>query len=156
LYWFVSKPLSSPIEFTLIDSGPTPLIEKVLAPPAKQGIQQLRLSDFGVRLETGKQYRWFLTFVSDPKRRSKDVLAGATIERLALSEDVAAQLSSLDRASAASRYAEVGHWYDAIALVSEQIEANPLDSNLRSQRAALLQQVGLQEIADYDLHSQSN
>jgi hypothetical protein len=153
LYWFVSKPLSSPIEFTLIDSSATPLLEKVLAPPGRKGIQRLPLSEFGVRLESGKQYQWFLTFVSDPKRRSKDVLAGATIERLPLSNEVAEEVSKLDGVSAANRYAEVGHWYDAIASLSEQIEANPLDSNLRTQRAALLQQVGLHEIADYDLHS---
>lgn len=153
LYWYVSKPLSSPIEFTIIDSGATPIIEKVLAPPAKMGIQRLPLTDLGVHLEAGKQYQWFLTLVSDPKGRSKDVLAGATIERLALSDNLAAQVSGVDQLSAAHYYAEAGQWYDAIALLSEQIEADPLDPNPRAQRAALLQQVGLQEIADYDMSS---
>jgi hypothetical protein len=156
LYWYVSKPLSSPIELTIIDAGATPIIEKVLPPPTKGGIQRLPLTEHGVHLEAGKQYQWFLTFVSDPKRRSKDVLAGATIERLALSDNVAAQVSDVNRLSAARYYAEAGHWYDAIALLSEQIEANPLDQTPRAQRAALLQQVGLQEIADYDLNSRGD
>jgi hypothetical protein len=156
LYWYVSKPLSIPIELTIIDSGATPIIEKILAPPTKSGIQRLQLAEYGVHLEPGKQYQWFLTLVSDPKRRSKDVLAGATIERLALSDNLAAQVSGVDRLSAARFYAEGGQWYDAIAVLSEQIEANPLDPNPRVQRAALLQQVGLQEIADYDMNSRGD
>lgn len=156
LYWYVSKPLSSPIELTIIDGGATPIIEKILAPPTKSGIQRLQLAEHGVHLEPGKQYQWFLTLVSNPKRRSKDVLAGATIERLALPDNLAAQVSGADRLSAARYYAEAGQWYDAIALLSEQIEANPLDLNPRAQRAALLQQVGLQEIADYDMNSRGD
>jgi len=152
LYWYISKSVSSPIEFTLIDDGATPIIEKVLVPPAKIGIQRLQLSELGVRLEAGKQYRWFLTLVSDSKRRSKDVLAGATIERLDLHESLDAPVSALDRISAARHYAEAGYWYDAIALLSEQIEATPRDPNPRNQRAALLQQVGLEEIAGYDMN----
>lgn len=47
-------------------------------------------------------------------------------------------------------YAENGIWYDAIASVSTRIEAAPSDPELRAQRAALLQQVGLSDVADFD------
>jgi uncharacterized protein DUF928 len=151
LYWYVSKPLSSPIQLTITDAGSTPIIEKALTTPTKGGIQRLPLAEHGVHLEPGKQYQWFLTLISDSKRQSKDVLAGATIERLPLLDIQVAQVSDLDRISAAHRYAEQGYWYDAIALISAQIEATPLDPNPRNQRAALLQQVGLEEIASYDL-----
>lgn len=150
LYWYVSKPLSNLIELTIIDAGATPILDKVLPAPTKSGIQRLPLTEHGAHLEVGKQYRWFLTLVSDPNRRSKDVLAGATIERLDLLDKLAAQVVGLDRISAAHYYAEAGYWYDAIALLSEQIEANPMDPTPRAQRAALLEQVGLDEIAGYD------
>lgn len=148
LYWYLSKPLSSPIEFTINDGGTTPLLEKTLTPPFEPGLQRLRLSEFGVHLAAGKQYQWFVGLVSDPKRRSKDILAGATIERV---ERSAVPVIATDRVAAARRHAEAGYWYDAVALLSEQIEETPADSIARSQRAALLQQVGLHEIADYDL-----
>jgi regulator of sirC expression with transglutaminase-like and TPR domain len=61
-----------------------------------------------------------------------------------------------DRTGGPHPLAEAGHWYDAIALLSEQIEANPQDPNPRAQRAALLQQVGLQQIADYDMNPRGN
>jgi hypothetical protein len=41
-------------------------------------------------------------------------------------------------------------WYDAIAALSERIEAAPNDTDLRRQRAALLEQVGLREAAEFD------
>jgi Flp pilus assembly protein TadD len=102
-------------------------------------------------LKPGKQYQWSVTLVTNPKRRSKDILAGATIERFALSEATASKLTQADRSEAVRLYAEAGHWYDAVAVLSELIDANPTDATLRKQRAALLQQVGLTEIAEHDL-----
>jgi hypothetical protein len=54
-------------------------------------------------------------------------------------------------ADAVGAYAAAGLWYDAIATLSERIAAAPADPLLRRQRAALLRQVGLQEVADWDL-----
>jgi hypothetical protein len=47
-------------------------------------------------------------------------------------------------------YAEAGLWYDALSLLSERIEAAPTDADLRRQRAALLEQVGLRQAAEFD------
>ena len=49
--------------------------------------------------------------------------------------------------SAAEVYAESGIWYDAIDELSKQIAAKPA---LRGQRAALLEQVGLNDVAAFD------
>jgi Flp pilus assembly protein TadD len=46
-------------------------------------------------------------------------------------------------------YAEEGVWYDAIDALSRAIEKSPNDAALREQRAALLEQVGLQAAANY-------
>jgi hypothetical protein len=75
LYWYVSKSISTPIVFTLSDDGANPVVEQTLATPFDMGIHRVRLADFGVRLAPGKQYRWFVSLVSDPKRRSRDILA---------------------------------------------------------------------------------
>jgi hypothetical protein len=42
--------------------------------------------------------------------------------------------------------AEAGIWYDALDSLSMQIEAAPENENLRAQRAALLDQVGLEDV----------
>lgn len=151
LYWYVSKPISTPIVFTLSDDGAKPVVEQTLAPSFDVGIHRVRLADFGVRLVPGKQYRWFVSLLSDSKRRSRDILAGATIER-ANPVEAAPMPSMVDgRTGEAHHLAETGHWYDAIAILSDEIDHNPLEPSLRAQRAGLLQQVGLTEIANFDL-----
>jgi hypothetical protein len=152
LYWYVSKPISTPIVFTLSDDGAMPVVEQTLTPPVDVGIHRVRLADFGVRLALGKQYRWFVSLVSDSKRRSRDILAGATIER---ADPVGAEtMPSMQDGGPgeAHHLAEAGHWYDAIAILSDEIDHNPSEPSLRTQRAGLLQQVGLTEIADFDLN----
>jgi Domain of Unknown Function (DUF928) len=152
LFWYLSKSISTPMEFTLMDAqGVKPLIETSLGVPSRTGIQRVRLTDYGVRLEPGKHYEWFVALVVDPERRSKDVLAGGAIERVEQPMGQAGRQPSMSEAELARFYAEHGIWYDAIAAVSKLIEATPNDSTLRRDRAALLNQAGLQEIAEAEL-----
>ena len=152
LYWYVSKPISTPITFTISDGGPNPVVEQTLAPPFGAGIHRVRLADVDVRLAPGKQYRWFVSLVSDPKRRSRDILAGATIERAEPAEVKPIPSVREDRTGEIGRLAQAGNWYDAIAMLSTEIERYPSEPALRAQRAGLLQQVGLTEIANFDLN----
>lgn len=99
------------------------------------GIHRVRLADFGVRLALGKQYRWFVSLASDSKRRSWDILAGATIER---AEHVGAEtMPSMQdgRPGEAHHLAETCHWYDAIAILSDEIDHNPSEPSFRTQWA---------------------
>ena len=61
------------------------------------------------------------------------------------------KLSQSDKRNVPHIYAESGIWYDTIMALSELIEANPNDMVLRRQRAALLEQVGLSQVAQYEL-----
>ena len=53
-------------------------------------------------------------------------------------------------ASRPALYAGAGIWYDAIDELSRLIAAQPENRELRIQRAALLEQVGLTEAAAFD------
>ncbi len=151
LYWYLSKTTSLPLEFTLIDTRAIrPLLETRLKPPVQPGVQRVQLKDFGLKLEPGVQYKWFVTMVLGPEASSKDIVAGGTIERLSLIEALP-HLDVAKNGEAVFRYAEAGLWYDAIAMVSDLIEkAAPDDRKYRKQRASLLQQVGLWEVARSD------
>ena len=155
LYWYISKPTPHPIELAIIFSEGAqplaPLIESRIPSPTKPGMQRIRMSDYGIRLAPGKQYQWFVAVVTKPSRRSNDILAGGFIERVPLPEAVTAKLAKADKEQASHVYAEAGLWYDAVMAISSLIDAAPKDTVLRNYRSALLQQVGLREIADYDL-----
>jgi hypothetical protein len=149
LYWFISSPTSSAVELTVIDAqGTQPLVETRIAPPIQPGVHRIRLAEYGVRLTPGVAYRWFIAVVADSGRRSKDVLAGGSIERVEAPRELSVKLASVPRDNLPFLYAEAGFWYDAVTALSELIEAEPQNAALRKQRAALLVQVGLPEISE--------
>jgi len=151
LYWFLSETTTYPIEFTLIESwGVKPLLETALDPSAKPGFQSVRLADYGIRLRSGVQYKWFVALVPDRDHRSRDIITAGEIERVELSEALRARLANADKIEAAYIYTEEGIWYDSLGSISELIEAAPQAAVLREQRASLLRQVGLPQIAQYD------
>jgi len=150
LYWFMSNPSSVRVEVTVTDpAGTQPLLELQLPPPVQPGVHRIRLADHNVRLAPGVPYRWFVAIVADPSRRSRDILAGGTIERIALPEGLRLKLAQADKAQLPFLYAEAGLWYDAFGVISELIESAPNDPELRKQRAALLAQAGLPELPEY-------
>jgi hypothetical protein len=155
LYWYVSKLLPYPIELTIIaEQAIYPMVESRLRAPVQPGVQRARLAQYDVRLAPGVPYQWFVALVRDPDSRSKDTIASGTIERIELSETLRMKLERAGKAKAPHVYAAAGLWYDTVMAISELIEASPLDIGLRKQRAALLEQVGLADIAAYDMQHQ--
>lgn len=151
LFWFLSSPTSYPIVFTLEDTTRyQPIVERTLPAPTKAGIQIIRLSDFEHMLEERVQYRWHISIVVDPESRSKDIHAMGVIERRPYTEDLFLNTTCQDPRDAICLYAEAGLWYDAIAVISDLIAAHPNDRVLRLQRAALLEQIGLVDVAEFD------
>jgi len=152
LYWFISRKPAHPIEFTITEKDAVkPLMEARLKPLEKAGIQCIRLADHGIQLRPNVLYKWFVAVVTDPDRRSRDILSGGMIEVVSASPDLSARLNQAPKAKQPFVLAEEGLWYDALAGVSERIDAAPKDLSLRKQRAALLDQVGLNEAAEFDL-----
>ena len=150
LFWYLAEPTKTRIEFTLRDeTSVEPLVDVALPAPAQAGIQTVRLADFKVKLAAGTRYVWFVSLVADPEQRSKDFTSGAWITRRAPDDSLRARLAAAG-ANEASVYAEAGYWYDAIGALSKRIAATSTDAGTRAQRAALLDQAGLSEVAAYD------
>ncbi len=153
--WFLSKPTTYPLKFTLIDNRlVAPVHEGFIPTPDHQGIQSISLKDWGIVLEPDVQYRWYISAIRNPDSPSQDIVAGGVIERCEFSTclvEMEVDLSC-DRQSVL-RNAVRGFWYDAMACLCELIDSNPSDQTLRRQRAALLNQIGLSAVAEWDLRS---
>lgn len=148
LYWFASTAIGSDIELTIQDEGAVnPLLETRLRPTRDPGLTAVRLSELGVSLAPGRDYRWSISVIVDPRSRSKDIVTSGFIRRVGAASDAVASAPPVPAPSVFS-FAEHGLWYDAIALLGEQIARSPNDAALRRQRAALLRQVGLESSAD--------
>jgi hypothetical protein len=154
IYWFASQPIDKPVELAItstasLQEAATPVLEITLQPPLAKGIHAFRLADHGVTLKPGVEYQWFVAVVRNPAQRSNDVLAGGTIKRV---EDgaVQARIKQAPPAQWPALYADAGIWYDAIDQLSSQIGADQANRQLRERRAALLEEVGLREVAAFD------
>lgn len=148
LYWYISASTDVRIDFTLIEDEATdPLIEITLNGPVQRGIHALRLADFGLELDTGARYSWYVSMIPDPHRRSNDVVAAAALRRVVATAELERALA--DAVPAYQAYAENGIWYDGISSLDAAIRASPDDPELSAQLVALFEQVGLSVPADY-------
>ena len=155
VYWFASEAIDSPVELTVVSTeslraASKPALEITLKPPIAKGVHALRLAEYGVTLKPDVEYQWFVAVVRDPAQRSNDVLAGGTIKRVAADPAMQSKLKQTAPAQLPGVYAEGGIWYDAIDQLSKQIGAGPDSQRSRTQRAELLEQVGLRYAAAYD------
>lgn len=151
LYWYLSEPVDARLDVTVIDDKKIdPLLEQVIGIPESGGVQSLDLATAGATLEPGIEYRWFVSLTPDEKQRSSDIVASGTIEYVKPDAALEKQIAGADKLAMARIYAEDGIWYDAVDSLSRAIQQNPGDVSLRAQRAALFEQVGLDDAAQYD------
>jgi len=137
LYWWLSEPFDGVFELvvTAVDAV-EPVLKLRTEGAQAAGIHELRLADEGVELEPGREYQWSVAIVRDPERRSRDVVAIATIER---TENARSGWDPAELAAA-------GLWYDAIEALSEP-DSPSQRATYRAYRADLLSQVGLESAA---------
>jgi hypothetical protein len=155
LNWFLSKPTSLPIRFTLIDTRSVkPLHEGLIPTPVQAGVHSLNLKELSLTLEPDVQYRWYISAIRNPDSPSQDIVAGGMIERCEFNACLITTevILSCDRPSVLLN-AKSGFWYDAMSCLCDLITANQNDASLRRIRAGLLKQVGLNGVAEWDLKS---
>ena len=152
LYYFIGGKTKHTIELTVIEEqGIHPILEKQIVSSEIPGIKAIHLRDYDFHLDKDKVYKWFVTIIPDPVRRSKDVLAWGAVKRIDIPESVRQKIARSEKAVVPQIYAEAGIWYDSFAEISSLIESHPNNREFRQQRAALLEQVGLKEIGQLDL-----
>ena len=142
LYYFLPSASGVRVAVRLAgDPNAQPLLEKDFAPPARSGIQRLELKALGVTLAPGVEYRWT---VSDARTSSTGM-----IRRVEPSGELARKLNGVP--GGRSRYtllAREGVWYDALDEVSRTADSGAAVAGRH--RAALLEQIGLKDIAQHE------
>src|SRR5438132_1211380 len=148
LFWFQSKPADAKFELTLLqDNKVKPIVQVMVERSTKAGIQRLKLSEHAAKLTPGVEYQWVVALVTDPNNRSSDLVASGVIKRVEPGADLKGKIANATPVSLAGVYADAGIWYDALAVLSDQIEAQPENKSLRETRSDLLRQVGLKAAA---------
>jgi hypothetical protein len=144
LFWYQSKPAAARFELTLLEEDkPKPVLQVKMDRSSQAGIQRLKLSEHNIKLQPDVEYRWVVALVLDPNNRSNDLIASGFIKRVEPSKELQEKLAKAAPGERAAIYAQAGIWHDALGALSDQIEAQPNNETLRTQRADLLRQVGL-------------
>src|SRR5262249_51817741 len=106
LFWFQSKPAEAKFELTLLQENKVkPLVQVMVERSTKAGIQRLKLSDHGAKLNHGVEYQWVVALITDPDNRSSDLVASGVIKRVEASADLKEKISKATPTSLASVYA---------------------------------------------------
>jgi hypothetical protein len=151
LFWFLSKPVKTQFELTIVEhKKASPVLVVKLPESTQPGIQRLRLSDHQIKLAVGVEYRCTVALVLDEKSRSRDIVTTGVIRRIEPTAALKTRLAGAHDAQLAFIYAEEGIWYDALESLANLIEAQPDNPSFYHQRAALLSQVGLKDAATYE------
>jgi hypothetical protein len=120
LYFFVSQPIAWPTQFTIVTAGqPRPLLEVNIPAPQQPGVYPVRTADYPVRLDPGILYTWSVSAILNPKARSRDIVASATLLRIPAEPMVQAALRAAFPDRRAVVLAQAGLWYDAVAAAAE-------------------------------------
>ena len=120
LYFFVSQPVDWPTQFTISTlTQPKPILEVNIAAPREAGVYSIRTADYPVRLEPGVLYTWSVSVILNPKARSRDIVASASLLRTAAEPAVEATLRAAPPDRRAALLAQAGLWYDAVAAAAE-------------------------------------
>jgi hypothetical protein len=152
LNWFLSKPTSDKVTFTLTNTESIkPLYEGTLPSPRQEGFQAIDLKVLGLTLEPDVQYRWHVAVERDPDSHSKDIVAGGIIERCEFTACLMIRPNLSCNQESVAHNMRAGFWYDAMGCLCKLIDGDPQDSSLRRLRAHLLKQVGLHGVAEWDL-----
>lgn len=142
LYWYLSAPTAARIEVVVVDPrSATPVLDTVVSGD-RAGVQAVELAARGVRLEPGVAYEWSVAIVADPAQRSRDIVAGGAVMRVA-PPDALRGLAASPPERRAAALAAAGIWYDALAALSG-------DGVARGARAVLLEQAGLADAAAFE------
>jgi hypothetical protein len=146
LYFFVSQPITWPTQFTIsAPTQPNPLVEVNIPAPTETGVYALRAGDYHVRLEPGVLYTWSVSVILNPKARSRDIVASASLLRVAPDPAIETALRAAPAGRRAALFAQAGLWYDAVAAAADTAA---LDRHAALD--ALMNEVGLAEPARHD------
>jgi hypothetical protein len=149
LYWYLSQTVADPVDVTFSVAGePRPIFEVRLVPPLEAGFHAINLMEFGVRLAPKLEYTWVL--IVRGHAGGKDFTAHGAVLRVPIPDELGVDLVRAAKGDVPRLLAQHGIWYDSMTAISELLMESSTDMLLHEQRASLLEQIGLAEVAGLD------
>jgi hypothetical protein len=139
LYFYVPKATKSSALVTLSDPEENTTLGRQKFPDGfpKAGIYRVQISDLKQPLKPEHVYTWTVS-IRAPEGDNAHNAVSLALVRYQPNAELSAKLSGMGPEERARVLGENSIWYDAIAALSEAIDANPSDQFLRAERTRLL------------------
>jgi hypothetical protein len=124
LYWYVSQPIETPVQVTLIaDGAREPLLSVRLDEPIPAGIQAFPIERYSVALAPDTVYEWSVSVLYDPQQPSLDSFARGEIRYVETPAGLPDRLSGQGMAETAALLARAGIWIDGLQALYDAVSA---------------------------------
>lgn len=135
--------------FVLYDENEREIYKSISSIKEMSGLLELSIPDkvTSPKLEPGKNYYWQFSLFCDPKNPSLDPFVDGWVQRVSLTEDISNNLATASDSEKVDIYAAAGIWQDALTTLADLRQNNPNDRNLENQWNQLLENIGLEKIA---------
>lgn len=144
IQWHINRDWSDGVITFVIDElhsrRPAPLFTCEIGGPSEKGIYQINLAHYGISLDSGKKYQWFLS----ARHKGSKISAGGRIKHVKPDEILLRQLGKTPTERHVFVYADAGYWYDCIHEAVDMTNKNPGNIELAQRRDSLLSQIGLE------------
>ena len=149
LYMYVGETTRLQLLLTRVgDTAAPPVASGRLEVQGAPAIVPLQFAALGANLDIGVEYR--LTVLSLDRAGSIRANDSVLLMRVAAPPELAAATASGPLPVQARILAGAGVWYDALHALGQAAAGTPADPAARADRAALLEQAGMPEIASFD------
>lgn len=156
-YWYMPRSRAQQVSFSLYKADPTNLAQKELVyqttmtVTGREGIASLTLpSSAGLPpLELEQDYQWEVALVCNPNAANPDLNPRVIgwVQRVTLSDTVAARLAGLTPSEQAPILAENGIWFDTLDILVDLRQAHPDDETIKARWDELLESINLLPVA---------
>jgi Domain of Unknown Function (DUF928) len=137
------------IEFVLQDAADNYIYKTTfIQPNAAAGLISLTVPEQSSPLTANAVYSWTLSIQCNPDHPSQMSFVRGAIQRVAIAPHQASSpaLTTADRTVAARLYAQQGYWSDAITMLAQILQAQPLDPSATQLWKDLLAQSGVTDL----------
>lgn len=141
------------IFFTLQDENNEEAYQTILPIGSEPGIISISIPSEAPGLETGKTYKWSFALMCDNKLRPDSPIVEGFVKRVNAEPYLAAKLenSKAETIQKAALYGKAGIWYETISTLAQLRQAQPQDPDLNLAWNNLLNDVGLENIANAEI-----
>lgn len=135
--------------FILYDENEREIYRSIFSIKEMSGLLKLSIPDAvtSPKLAPGKNYYWQFSMFCDPQNPSLDPFVDGWVQRVPLTQDISNNLARASDSEKVDIYAAAGIWQDALTTLADLRQNNPSDRNLAAQWNQLLENIGLEKIA---------